>query len=51
MADEKRQIIAIGGGGFYRDSENLGLGKVYYSTDGYCGGKGGVCTYRQRRAG
>lgn len=25
MADEKRQIIAIGGGGFYRDSENLGL--------------------------
>ena len=25
MADRQRQIIAIGGGGFYRDSENLGL--------------------------
>ncbi len=25
MADGKRQIIAIGGGGFYRDPQNLGL--------------------------
>ena len=27
MADEKRQIIAIGGGGIYRESENLALGR------------------------
>ena len=27
MADKQRQIIAIGGGGFYRDSENLALEK------------------------
>ena len=25
MSDRQRQIIAIGGGGFYRDPENLGL--------------------------
>jgi peptidase E len=25
MADKQKQIIAIGGGGFYRDAENLAL--------------------------
>jgi dipeptidase E len=34
MSDRQRQIIAIGGGGFYRDSENLGLERyILQQTD------------------
>jgi peptidase E len=34
MADGKKQIIAIGGGGFYRDSENLALERyIIQQTD------------------
>ena len=34
MADKQRQIIAIGGGGFYRDSENLALEKYVIQQTG-----------------
>ena len=34
MADKERQIIAIGGGGFYRDSENLALEKYVIQQTG-----------------
>ncbi|MET0644964.1 MAG: Type 1 glutamine amidotransferase-like domain-containing protein, partial [Candidatus Binatia bacterium] len=34
MADRQRQIIAIGGGGFYRDSENLGLERYIVQQTG-----------------
>lgn len=34
MSDQTRQIIAIGGGGFYRDSENLGLERYILRQSG-----------------
>ena len=34
MADKQRQIIAIGGGGFYRDPENLALEKYVIQQTG-----------------
>ena len=34
MSDRQRQIIAIGGGGFYRDSENLGLERYIVQQTG-----------------
>lgn len=34
MADKQRQIIAIGGGGFYRDAENLALEKYVTQQTG-----------------
>jgi len=34
VADKQRQIIAIGGGGFYRDSENLALEKYVAQQTG-----------------
>ena len=34
MSDRQRQIIAIGGGGFYRDLENLGLERYIVQQTG-----------------
>jgi len=34
VADKQRQIIAIGGGGFHRDSENLALEKYVIQQTG-----------------
>ena len=51
MADKKRQIIAIGGGGFYRDPENLALERYIIQQTGTCGAESRVCADCQRRAG
>ena len=45
MSDRQRQIIAIGGGGFYRDPENLGLETLHSSTDEYVRDESSVCAY------
>ena len=37
MSDRQRQIIAIGGGGFYRDSENLALERYIVQQTGTAG--------------
>ena len=37
MSDRQRQIIAIGGGGFYRDLENLGLERYIVQQTGTAG--------------
>jgi len=34
MSDRQRQIIAIGGGGFYRDPENLALERYIIQQTG-----------------
>src|SRR6187549_667138 len=38
MAEKLRQIIPIGGGGFYRDPENLELEKYIIERSGECAG-------------
>jgi dipeptidase E len=37
MSDRQRQIIAIGGGGFYRDPENLALERYIIQQTGTAG--------------